>query len=78
MMNILLFGVEHLFVCNRGDTYYSITEGSIKGSLAKPLSLVFLTSRGALSSHELELWSAHFDLETYTVLTHHYCLIRVL
>ena len=41
-----------LFVCNRGDTYYSITAGSRQGRLAKPLSLLFLTPRPALSSHQ--------------------------
>ena len=41
-----------LFVCNRGDTYYSITAGSRQGSLAKPLPLLFLTPRPALSSHQ--------------------------
>ena len=41
------------FVCNRWDTYYSITAGSsILGSLAKRLSLLFLTSRPALSFHQ--------------------------
>ena len=40
------------FVCNRGDTYYSIIAGSRQGSLAKPLSLLFLTPRPALSSHQ--------------------------
>ena len=59
--------LDYNFVCNcnRGDTYYSIMVGSRQGSLAKPLSLVFLTPRLALSSHQL--WSANFDLETYTV-----------
>ena len=28
-----------LYVCNRGDTYYSFTASSRQGSLAKPLSL---------------------------------------
>ena len=41
-----------LFVCNRGDTYYSIMVGSRQGSLAKPLSLLFLTPRPVLSSHQ--------------------------
>ena len=41
-----------LFVCNRGDTYYSITEGSRQESLAKPLSLLGLTPRPVLSSHQ--------------------------
>ena len=41
-----------LFVCNRGDTYYTTTAGSRQGSLAKPLSLLFLTPRPALSSHK--------------------------
>ena len=44
--------LKELFVCNRGDTYYSITAGSRQGSLAKPLSLLFLTPRLALSSHQ--------------------------
>ena len=41
-----------MFVCNRGDTYYSITAGSRQGCLAKPLSLLFLTPRPGLSSHQ--------------------------
>ena len=41
-----------LFVCNRGDTYYSISAGSKKGSLAKLISLLFLTPRPALSSRQ--------------------------
>ena len=41
-----------LFVCNRWDNYYSITAGSRQGSLANPLSLLFLTPRPALSSHQ--------------------------
>ena len=41
-----------LFVCNRGDTYYSIKAGSRQGSLAKPQSLLLLTPRPALSSHQ--------------------------
>ena len=41
------------FFCNRGDTYYSIiTAGFRQGSLAKPLSLLFLTPRPALPSHQ--------------------------
>ena len=34
------------------ETYYSITAVSRQGSLAKPLSLLFLTSRLGLSSHQ--------------------------
>ena len=37
-----------LLVCNRGITYHSITVSSREGSLAKPLSLLFLTPRPAL------------------------------
>ena len=47
-----LISVRGLFVCNRGDTYYSITVDSRQRSLAKPLSLLFLTCRPALSSQE--------------------------
>ena len=39
-----------LFVFNRGDTYYSITAGSRQGSLAKPLSLLFLGGQYHLTS----------------------------
>ena len=35
-----------------GDTYYSITASSRQVSYAKPQSLLFLTPRPALSSHE--------------------------
>ena len=49
MYKVLIF---YLNVCNRGDTNYSITAGSRQGSLAKPLSLLFLTPRPALSSHQ--------------------------
>ena len=61
-----------LFVFNRGDTYYSITAGSRQGSLAKPLSLLFLTPRPALSSHQHRtlvclFWSGNLHC---TVLTH--------
>ena len=53
-----------LFVCNWGGTYYSITVGFRQGSLAKPLSLLFLTPRLALSSHQHRtlvclLWSGN-------------------
>ena len=57
-----------LFVCNRGDTYYSTKAGSRQGSLAKLLSLLFLGRRYHLTS--IEFWSAYFDLDTYTVLAH--------
>ena len=50
--NLLLIQSNILFVCNRGDTYYSITAGSRQGSFVKPLSLLFLTPRPALSSHQ--------------------------
>ena len=36
------------FVCDRGNTFYSITVGYRQGSLAKPLSLLFLPPRSAL------------------------------
>ena len=54
-----------LFVCNRGDTYYSIKAGSKQGSLAKPLSLLFLTPRLALSSHQHKTLLCLFDLEIH-------------
>ena len=40
--------LQKKLICNRGDTYWSITAGSRQGSLAKPLSLLFLTPRPAL------------------------------
>ena len=53
-----------LFVCLfvTGDTYYSITVDSRQGSLAKPLSLLFLTPRTALSSHQLKILVFLFKL----------------
>ena len=50
-----------LFVCNRGDTNYTITAGSRQGSLAK---LLFLIPRPALSSYQHRtlvclFWSGH-------------------
>ena len=59
-----------LFVCNRGDTYYSIKAVSREGSLAKTLSLVFLTPRPVLSSHQHRTLVFLFDLKTYTMQTH--------
>ena len=61
---------ENLFVCNR--QYCSITTGSRQGSLAKPLSLLFLTPRPAISSHQHRtlvclFWSENLHC---TVLTH--------
>ena len=47
-----ILAITCLFVCNRGDTYYSITAGSKQGSLVKPLSLLFLPPRPVLSSHQ--------------------------
>ena len=67
-----------LFGCNRGDTYYSITAGSRQGSLAKPLSLLFLTPRLALSSHQLRTlvcWSGKLYC---SVLTHQQICIRLI
>ena len=48
-----------LFVCNRGDTYYSIMAGSRQGSYAKPLSLLFLTPGLMLSSHQHRMLVSH-------------------
>ena len=59
-----------LFVCNRGDTYYSITACFRQGSFAKPLSLLSPTPGRRYHLSSKELWSAYFDLETYTLLTH--------
>ena len=44
--------LQKKLICNRGDTYWSITAGSRQGSLAKPLSQLFLTPMPALSSHQ--------------------------
>ena len=57
------------FVTEEICTYYSITPGSRQGSSAKPLSLLFLTPR-RYHLTSIELWSAYFDLKTYTVITH--------
>ena len=57
--------------CNRGDTYYSITAGSRQGSLAKPLSLLFLTPRPVISSHQHRTLVCLFWSENlHTLLTH--------
>ena len=48
-----VYNINRLFVCNRGNTYCSISAGSsISGSLGKPLSLLFLTPRPVLLSHQ--------------------------
>ena len=49
--------------------------GSRQGSLAKPLSLMFLTPRLVYHLTSIELWSAYFNLETYTLLTHQQILL---
>ena len=51
-----------LFVCNRGDTYYSITTSSRQGNLAKPLSLLFLTPKLALSKRQKSVIKILYEL----------------
>ena len=74
LIEILTAGLVCLFVCNRGDTYYNIMAGSRQGSLAKTLSAITSapsSEAGIIISPaiSIELWSAYFDLKTYTVLT---------
>ena len=60
-----------LFLPNRGDTLYSITVGFRQGSLAKPLSLLFLTPRPTLSSHRTLIclfWSQNLHFLWHLVL----------
>ena len=63
-MNVLQMQMNYHLVFNRGDTYYSIPAVSRQGSLAKPQSLLFLTPRPVLSSHQHRtlvclLWSGN-------------------
>ena len=60
----LEFQSSFVSICN------SIKAVSRQVSLTKPLSLLVPTPRPAYHLTSIELWSAYFYLETYTVLTH--------